>query len=351
MSKPTLSRRDFLKLAGLAAGAMAFSPFLPGLTTEQNLPMVRVGTKSVSVHAIPSEEGRIVAQWYRDEILHVYEEVVTQAPLHNPVWYRVWGGYVHRSHLPQVQVRYQEPRFDIDPKGMVGEVTVPYTQSMRRLGDDRWQPIYRLYYGTIHWVVAIEEGPDGQPWYLLHDELLEIRYYIPAIHMRILPYEEYSPISPEVPHHHKRIEVSLAQQKVWAYEYGNIVFEATVATGLRSIATPKDAIPTYTPPGEYNILVKMPSKHMGDGSMASDIEAYELVGVPWSLFFTMQGHAFHGTYWHENFGTPMSRGCINMRNEDALWLYRWVLPIAPPEEFEVPQNVDRKGYGTRVIIY
>jgi hypothetical protein len=44
-------------------------------------------------------------------------------------------------------------------------------------------------------------------------------------------------------------------------------------------------------------------------------------GHPSSL---RQGHAFHGTYWHENFGAPMSHGCINMRTEEANWVFRWV---------------------------
>ncbi|OQX62000.1 MAG: hypothetical protein B5M51_06740, partial [Anaerolinea sp. 4484_236] len=42
------------------------------------------------------------------------------------------------------------------------------------------------------------------------------------------------------------------------------------------------------------------------------------------------GVAIHGTYWHNNFGYPMSHGCINMRNQDAKWLYRWTTPPYDP---------------------
>ena len=42
--------------------------------------------------------------------------------------------------------------------------------------------------------------------------------------------------------------------------------------------------------------------------------AYELPGVPWVSYFTGNGVAFHGTYWHDNFGSPTSHGCLNMRN-------------------------------------
>jgi len=36
------------------------------------------------------------------------------------------------------------------------------------------------------------------------------------------------------------------------------------------------------------------------------------------------GFSLHGTYWHNNFGHPMSHGCVNMRTVDAQKLYGWV---------------------------
>ena len=49
---------------------------------------------------------------------------------------------------------------------------------------------------------------------------------------------------------------------------------------------------------------------------------YNLPNVPWTMYFR-GGYAIHGVYWHTNFGTPMSHGCINMKKSDARWLYRW----------------------------
>ena len=49
---------------------------------------------------------------------------------------------------------------------------------------------------------------------------------------------------------------------------------------------------------------------------------YYLSDVPWVMFFYDE-YGFHGTYWHDNFGAPMSRGCVNLRTEDAEWLYHW----------------------------
>jgi hypothetical protein len=75
-----------------------------------------------------------------------------------------------------------------------------------------------------------------------------------------------------------------------------------------------------------------------------------LVGVPWTSFFTGQGHAFHGTYWHNNFGVPMSHGCVNMRNEDALRLFRWSQPTAAFKDIN-KTTLDVKGLGTFIDIH
>jgi lipoprotein-anchoring transpeptidase ErfK/SrfK len=49
---------------------------------------------------------------------------------------------------------------------------------------------------------------------------------------------------------------------------------------------------------------------------------YYLPNVQWVMYF-YQGYGFHGTYWHNNFGNPMSHGCVNMTNDDALWLFNF----------------------------
>ena len=102
MSK--LSRRDFLKLGGLSLGGLAFSPSLQNLFDFDDSNLVRVATESVSVYKRPSDESSIVSTWFRDELLHVYGEVEADEPTHNPIWYRVWGGYIHRARLQRVKV-------------------------------------------------------------------------------------------------------------------------------------------------------------------------------------------------------------------------------------------------------
>ena len=104
----------------------------------------------------------------------------------------------------------------------------------------------------------------------------------------------------------RELVVDLSTQMAYAYEHGVLQHSALVSTGLP--ATP-------TVQGEYAIWHKTPSQTMtGPG--------YYLPGVQWVMYF-YQGYGFHGTYWHNNFGNPMSHGCVNMTNEDALWFYNF----------------------------
>jgi lipoprotein-anchoring transpeptidase ErfK/SrfK len=102
------------------------------------------------------------------------------------------------------------------------------------------------------------------------------------------------------------IDVNLSQQQIYIYERDALVNTFIVSTGLPDT-------PTVT--GEYRIYVKVPIQDMsGPG--------YYLPDVPWVMYFYDE-YGFHGTYWHNNFGTPMSRGCVNLRVDDAAWLYDW----------------------------
>ncbi len=347
--KRSLSRRDFFKLGGLTLGSLAFAPFLPEAGAFDDVELVRVAKDSVSVHVQPNDQYRIVATWPRDSVVHVYETVVAETPAYNPVWYRVWGGYMHRARLQKVKVIYNQPLTTIPESGLLGEITVPYAQAYRYDSFNRWQTTYRLYYESVHWITAVEAGPDRQPWYRILDELDESIYYVPATQVRIIPPAELDPISPDVPFEQKRVEVSLATQTLTCFEYDQPVFETTISSGLAGLSGP-DREPTNTPTGRFNIRVKMPSKHMGNADLAADIDDYVIPGVPWVAFFTERGHAFHGTYWHDNFGVPMSHGCINMRTPEAKWLFRWLQPAAAFEEID-KRTLDRRGFGTQVIIY
>lgn len=102
------------------------------------------------------------------------------------------------------------------------------------------------------------------------------------------------------------IDVDLTNQAVYAYEGDVMVNSFIVSTGTWL---------TPTVVGQYKIYVKYRSAKMsGPG--------YYLPDVPYIMYF-YQGYGLHGTYWHNNFGTPMSHGCVNLRIDDAAWLYNW----------------------------
>jgi hypothetical protein len=342
-----ISRRDILKLGGLSLGSLAFTPSLGNSLGFDDSNLVRVATNSISVHSQPDDESRIVSTWYRDELVHVYDEIVADGPSYNPVWYRVWGGYMHRAHLQKVKILYNNvlPSLAEEERRLV-EVTVPFTEPWRTSKAYGWQQLgFRLYFGSVHWAEAIEEGPTGDLWYRIYDDLTGFHFHINAMHVNPIPLETLTPISPDIEVQHKRIEVNLTTQTLTAFEHGNQIFHTTISSGLPNGPRGADGLSTKTPQGEFRIQDKMPAKHMGDGNLFADADGYELPGVPWTCFFTAQGHAFHGTYWHENYGVPMSHGCVNMRTEEAKWLFRWALPI-----HQIGKTFNR-GFGTLVQIH
>lgn len=341
-----LLRRDFLKMGALGLAALAFRPADLFSRWEQmdSGDVARITIDSVSVHSQPWDESHILSQRWRDDLVHLYYPVVSEhGPAHNPIWYRVWGGFIHSARLQHVKTQLNPVISEIRETGQLAEVTVPFIQSLRYRGNNTWEPLYRLYYESVHWVMALVEGPDGAPWYRIRQAWSKLNYDVPATHLRLIPDEELEPISPEVPPGRKRIKISIANQTLKAYEEDREVFSAVISTGVNRQVPPGE-LPWRTPTGTYHIMSKMPSQHMGEGDLTSDIDAYELPGVPWVCFFTETGVATHGTYWHTNYGTPMSRGCVNLRTEDAKWVYRWTTPQATALDWS------RRGFGTRIIV-
>ncbi len=84
-----------------------------------------------------------------------------------------------------------------------------------------------------------------------------------------------------------------------------------------------------------------------EGDALEEETVYSLPGVPWCSFFTSMGNAFHGTYWHNDYGRPRSHGCVNLPTLAAKWIYRWTQPVVPPEE----DYLHQPGTGTNVHVY
>ena len=140
----------------------------------------------------------------------------------------------------------------------------------------------------------------------------------------------------------KRIEIDLANQRLYAYEGDRKVYDFLVSTGKWG----------RTPTGTFDIWIKLRYTKMEGGNKNLGTYYY-LPNVPYTMFFYNQsipkyrGYGIHGTYWHSNFGHPMSHGCINMKTEEVEQLYYWANP--PSTAYTTYANANNPG--TKIVIY
>jgi lipoprotein-anchoring transpeptidase ErfK/SrfK len=78
-----------------------------------------------------------------------------------------------------------------------------------------------------------------------------------------------------------------------------------------------------TPVGQHRVTRKYISLQMSGGTTGA---GYDLPGIAWTSIFATGGVAIHSTFWHNNYGDPVSHGCVNCRPEDSKWIFRWNSP-------------------------
>ncbi len=112
-----------------------------------------------------------------------------------------------------------------------------------------------------------------------------------------------------IPSGNKHIFVDLSSQTLYAFQGSTLVMKTFVSTGKWN----------KTPIGNFHIWEKLVSTRMAGGEGQ---DAYDLPNVPYVMYF-YNDFGLHGAYWHDNFGHPMSHGCVNLRQVDAKTLYEW----------------------------
>lgn len=125
----------------------------------------------------------------------------------------------------------------------------------------------------------------------------------------------------------KWIEVSLSQQQLWAYQGNTLISTSLVSTGIE---------PNHTEQGLFHVRYKLEKTDMqgitdangqvialGEGDQSGGGTPYDVKDVPHVMYFNYDAEALHGAYWHNNFGTPMSHGCVNLPLDFATWLFDW----------------------------
>jgi hypothetical protein len=343
MLNPQISRREFLKLA--SAGSLAFALRDLRLDRASAAPTAikqgRITWSGIPLYDSPAFTAKKIFNFGADKVIEITALVENgeQGNPYNSTWYQVNDGYTYSGWIQPVETRYQKPIFNIPEKGQVGEITIPFC-------DTKKDPYtyaergYRIFYGTTHWVTkVIVQRDEKSIWYEIYDFFLKKSRYVPAYAMRLIPNEELATLSPEVPDEEKHIVVDLSVQLVTAFEGERLVFSQRCSSGVKGTDTPK---------GNFRTYHKGPSVHMtNEGDALEDENVYSLPGVPWCTFFTGAGNAFHGTYWHNDYGRPRSHGCVNLPSEAAKFIYRWTKPNVPPDS----DYVHLPGEGTKVQIF
>lgn len=139
------------------------------------------------------------------------------------------------------------------------------------------------------------------------------------------------------------IEIDLSEQKVRAWDGNGLFLESLISTGLPWFPTPT---------GEFTIWAKARATKM-EGGIGKYY--YFLPNVPYVMFFEnseipgFRGYSLHGTYWHSDFGSVHSHGCVNLPTPIAEKLYFWTDPQMPAGKSFV--RTDATNPGTRIVIH
>jgi lipoprotein-anchoring transpeptidase ErfK/SrfK len=347
MIKPSISpqhftRRDFLKLGAASMAGLGLRP-LNGL---YNLPVFpeyerlgRVTQGFLEVKSRPDPDSETVRILYEDTVVPWLGEVIgdkTTWSYSNQRWVETLDGYLYSPHLQPVKNIPNQAVEELKPSslgpGMWMEVTVPFVDAVP-INDpypNFWvdvklqagQPL-RLYYSQIFWVDRIRKDDNGRIFYRVNPN-----YYggfdmlwAAAEAFRPISQEEIAPINPDV--ENKRVVVDVNHQILSCYEGNAEVYFCRVSTGAKFTAYGIQVDHWTTPLGRHIVTRKYISLQM-TGSITG--AGWDLPGIGWATVFATGGVAVHSTFWHNNFGDLVSRGCVNVLPKDAKWIFRWVQP-------------------------
>lgn len=339
-----LSRRGFLKSASLAGAGLLWREFdiprpdrPPSQAVEHNNHwdgslLGRVQLNKMTVYSEPTWRSAHRGYYFYDDVVPV-KQAVDGDGLYpsNPTWVEIDGGYLYTSWLQPVSQKPPNPVERIGRRGAWGQVTVPKTSARSGPGDQHYEREVMVY-DTTHHIVGVEND------YYHIQGVYGGDYWLKAADVHVVTPEEIEPISPDVPPDEKWIDISIRDQRLWAYEGDEVVFTNQVATGMPATATPM---------GEFNMLLKRLGQRMTGG--ASDTY-YNLPAIPWVCYFTPSYAATHGTYWHNDYGRRHSAGCVNLPSEVAKWVFRWTTPVYDYYALTVVPDEAKGQPGTRVVV-
>ncbi|MBN1267128.1 MAG: L,D-transpeptidase [Anaerolineales bacterium] len=330
-----LSRRNFIKVGGIGFG-LAITPGWRESLLSQDFPAAdnlgRVCSGRVDIKADPDINSETVGLLYDDAVVEWQYEVTGWNPTRiNQRFVKTPDGYVWSPFLQPVKNLPNLPVTSLPETslgaGMWVEVTVPYVDLVLDNPPARspWlknSTAPRFYYSQILWADTIEVDENGKAWYRINERYgYGDIFWADASAFRQIQPEDVSPINPDVGN--KIVEVNLTYQTLSCFEGENEVHFCRISSGAKYNAAGDIVDNWATPLGEHPIWRKAMSMHMSGGTVSG---GYDLPGIGWTTLFVGNGVAIHSTFWHNNYGVPMSHGCVNAKPEDAKWVFRWVQP-------------------------
>lgn len=342
-NKRIVSRRDFLNLSVLGFGAIGLIPSMHSIP-RADIPLAerlgRVAVGKVDVKVYPDEESRTIDVLYEDNVVIRQRETIGSQPFRlNQRWVETPDRYIWAPHIQPVLNQLNPPPQTLPEtslgSGMWVEVSVPYVDLILDNPPARspWLeyrlehgPTPRLYYSQIVWIDGVRTDAQDQVWCRvseLYGSYGDIFWAIAEGFRPIMP-EEMTPISPEV--EEKRILINVSNQTLSCYEGNTEVYFARISSGAKFDAQGNQVDVWETPLGSHPIWRKLFSLHMSGGTTGG---GWDLPAIGWTPLFVGSGVAVHSTFRHNNFGVPMSNGCVNARPDDAKWIFRWTLPEVP----------------------
>ncbi|MBI2333609.1 MAG: L,D-transpeptidase [Chloroflexi bacterium] len=375
--KNYLSRRDFIKLAGLGLGAMAFTrvsssdidyrwdvfsqprrlPQFPGSAIIGRVcePDVDLRNRPTNNPNQNSSIGKLGAdellEWNRRVLVNVIGCLPNQRYIETP------PGYVYGSVLQPTKNIPNTPVTELpNGQGFWAEVTVPYIELAHEgtvaspwLQDHinyNFPP--RLYYGQTVWIDQVRTS-NGFPEYRWNEDAngrgygyggYGEFYWADGAGLKILTDADVSTLNPDVDPNEKTISIDLDYQTLSCYEGAREVYFCRISSGKKYDPVTGLVTDAYaTPAGSLMTYWKIISKNMTAGNEGT---GYSTPAVPWCTFIASGGVAIHGAFWHNAFGERRSHGCVNVSPEDSKWIFRWTMPYvslaAGEERRELPDH-------------
>lgn len=334
------SRRNMLKGVVAFGGAMALYPWIDVkayteiMTQSDRIGRVCVG--KVTIRSKPSINANEVGVLYEDAVVVWLRDVVGEVPggMLNARWVETPDGYIYAPSLQPVKNIKNDIISDLpstsNGKGFWAEVTVPYVDLIMDNPPPRspWlkeaiNP--RLYYSQIIWIDGYKVGTDGESYYRVNEKFgYGDIFWANVKAFKQITDEELLPISPEVENKMVYVDVTPSRQFLSCLEDGKEVYYCQVSSGAKWDSSGQIVESWGTPHGVHRTWRKQISTHMTGGTTGG---GWDIPGVGWTILFSGTGVAIHSTFWHNDFGTPRSHGCVNVRPEDAKWIFRWTNPV------------------------